>query len=416
YLITLLLLYFGRGTVIKRIHQVRDGDDPPPVDSPRFKDMIKLLTGTTLVRGNQIEILHNGDGTYPRLWEDLRGAREVIAFHAYFMRPGRLADRLREILMERARAGVRVQLLVDAFGGWKLDHDYLRDLEAAGVKVARFRPPSFRNAYKFQQRMHVRVVNIDGRIGYSGGFGIADQWLGDGRHKGQWRETNVRMEGPNVAQLQVSFSANWAEATGTLLMGEDLFPAVSFQQHGGQEAGIMYSSPSLGSTNAERFFWLSIAAARRRLYITNAYFVPDRDFHWLLKQAAQRGVDVRVLCPGANNDRVSAYYAGRSHYEDLLRAGVRIYHYRPAMVHAKTFVADGLWAAIGSFNFDNRSMKLNNEAALVVHDRGLAEELEQIFHQDLEWAAEVTLEDLEGRPWWPDRAREQAARLVAPLL
>lgn len=263
--------------------------------------------------------------------------------------------------------------------------------------------------------MHVRLVIIDGSIAYTGGLGFADCWLGDGRHPNQWRETNVRMQGPVVDQLQVAFVTNWAEATGDLLLGNGIFPLLDFAGHGEQRAGIMYSAPSLGSTNAERFFVLSITAARQRLYITNAYFVPDKDFHRLLRDAAERGVDVQVLTTGSNSDRPSALYAGRTHYADLLRTGVRIFEYQPTMMHAKTLIVDGLWATIGTFNFDNRSMKLNNEVALIVRDETFGAQLETIFREDLKYAHEVTLEEVERRSW-RDRVKEHVSRLVAPLL
>ncbi|MDQ2695381.1 MAG: phospholipase D-like domain-containing protein [Pseudomonadota bacterium] len=413
-LAALLILYFTRGTVIKRIRLIADGVETPAVDTPTFHATFTLLTQTQLYPGNTLEPLLNGDGIFPRLWEDLRAARQVIFLHVYYYRPGRVADQAREVLAERARAGVKVYVLLDAFGA-RLDKDYVASLKAAGVQVAVFRPLRFATLYKVQQRMHVRLVIIDGRVGYSGGFGFADCWLGDGRHPGQWRETGVRMQGPVVDQLQVAFIANWAEATGDLLLGSGIISLHDFAPHGRQEAGIMYSAPSVGSTNVERFFVLSIAAARRRLWITNAYFVPSKDFHRLLGDAARRGVDVRVLAPGASSDRPSAWYAGRTHYEDLLRAGVRIFEYQPAMIHAKTLVVDGLWATVGTFNFDNRSMKLNNEVALMVRDREFGAQLEAAFAADLDHAREITLEEVRKRGW-TDRLKENASRLVAPLL
>ena len=290
----------------------------------------------------------------------------------------------------------------------------MQDLRKAGVEVAVFRPLRLKTLYKVQQRMHVRSIVIDGRVGYTGGFAIDDRWLGDGRHANQWRDTNVRLQGPVVTQLQVAFSANWAEATGELLMGETLFP-LDATLDGGQEAGIMQGSPSLGSTNAERLFVLFIAAARQRLYITNAYFVPGEDFRSLLIKTAQRGVDVRVLTPGSNTDQPLAWYAGRAHYADLLEAGVRIYEYRPTMVHAKTFIVDGLWATVGTFNFDNRSLKLNEEVALVVREAAFCKQLETIFLEDLDYADEVSLEAVRQRTR-RERLKEQGARLLAPLL
>lgn len=269
---------------------------------------------------------------------------------------------------------------------------------AAGAEAAIYRPPRLKDLYKYQQRMHMRAVVIDGLVGFTGGFGIADQWLGDGRSPGHWRDTKVRVQGPVAMQLQVAFSNNWAEATGDLLIGEEITP---YAQVPGptesQAAGIMTCSPSLGTTNAERFFLLAITSARERIYIANAYFVPTRDMRWLLMNAADRGVDVRALTPGTNTDQKLVWHARKSLYGRLLDAGVRLYEYRPGMMHAKTFVADGCWATVGTFNFDSRSMKLNDEVALIIRDETIAQCLEQAFLQDLEYAEEIRREHPESR-------------------
>jgi cardiolipin synthase A/B len=347
---------------------------------------------------------------------DLHGARRLITFHVFWFKPGGVAERVREILVERARAGVEVLFLLDAFGSWGLPRGYVESLRTAGVEVAFYRPFHWKTLYKAQQRMHIRAVIVDGHVAFTGGFGIDDGWQGDGRHPGQWRDTNVRVEGPVVDQLQAAFVTNWAEATGDLLLGDRVF-SVDDRIAGGdtQHAGVLYSAPSLGSTNAERLFLVSIAAAQQRLYITNAYFVPNRDLRRLLIEAADRGVDVRVLTPGRNTDRRSTWYAGRSHYEELMRGGVKLYEYRPTMVHAKTFVVDGVWSCIGTLNFDNRSMMLNDEVALMVHDRAVGAQLEALYIDDLRYADEVDLGRF-GERAWTERWRERAAAVMAPIL
>lgn len=415
FLGTMLMTYLTRGTVINRVQVLDEEPKIPEVTSQRFHLALKLLTEAPLFHGNKIELLLNGEGTYPRLWEDLRTARKVITIHVFYFHPGKLADQLRDILIERARKGVQVLVMFDAFGSWGLSQNYRQSLKTAGAEVAVFRPLRLKTLYKFQQRMHVRSIIIDARIGYTGGFGIDDRWLGDGRHPDQWRDTNIRLQGPAVNQLQAAFCANWAEATGNLLMGRDIFRLEEAAVAGTQEAGIMFCAPSLGSTHAERFLMLLFAAVRKSLYITNAYFVPDKDFRSLLMQAANRGVDVRVLTPGHNTDRPSAWYASRAHYEELIEAGIRIYEYRPAMVHAKSLIVDRLWTSVGSFNFDNRSIKLNDEVALIIRDEALAGQLEDIFFEDLAYAKEVTLQEMRQRARL-DRVKEQASRLLAPLL
>ena len=212
----------------------------------------------------------------------------------------------------------------------------------------------------------MRGIVIDSRIGWTGGFGIDDKWFGDGRSNGSWRETNVRFEGPAVRQLQAAFAAAWVEATGVMFTGR---ATLAPQENGVTAAGLLYTSPTLGSTAAERFFALSIAGARKTLYITNAYFAPDRNFVELLAAAARRGVDVRILTAGARTDVNIVRLAGRAWYDTLLAAGVRVYEWQPSTLHAKTFVVDGEWSTVGSMNFDNRSMALNDEATLMVLDR-----------------------------------------------
>ncbi len=414
-LLLILAAYLTRTTAVRRMRSIGEQGASVDASMEKFNLYLGLLTSTHVVGGNRIEVLFNGDGTFPRLWEDLQQAKEVICVHVYFFKPGKLADTLLRILSERAQSGVQVLVLLDAVGAGSVPKSYRQRLRSSGAEVAMYRPFRFRDLYKYQQRMHMRAVVIDGRIGFTGGFGIADQWLGDGHSPGQWRDTNVRVEGPVTMQLQVAFSVNWAEATGDLLVGDGITP---FDQAPRptepMAAGVMTCSPSLGTTNAERFFFLSIASARERIYIANAYFVPPRDMRWLLMNAADRGVDVRVLTPGANTDEPLAWHASRAIYKRLIEAGVRIYEYRPGMMHAKTFVADGCWATVGTFNFDNRSMKLNDEVALIIRDESIARCLEANFIDDLEYADEINVDEIFRNRF--DYLKGRFSRLVSPLL
>jgi cardiolipin synthase len=415
FLLAMLLAYLTRASSVRRLQVVGGQNTAPEARSASFNAHLNLLTGTHITGGNQVELLLNGDGTFGRLWEGLSGARCVICLHVYMTEPGEVADQLLRVLSERAQAGIEVYVLLDAVGAQKIGKNYVQRLRAAGAKVAHYRPLKFKTLYKFQQRMHMRAVIIDGKLGFTGGFGIADQWLGDGRHAGQWRDTNVRIEGPAAMQLQVAFSNNWAEATGDLLVGDAVTPYPQVPPPSEpQAAGIMRCTPSLGTTNAERFFFLAIASARERIYIANAYFVPTRDLRWLLMNAADRGVDVRVLTPGDNTDQCLTWYAARALYAGLIKAGIRIYEYTPAMMHAKTFVADGCWATVGTLNFDNRSTKLNDEVALVIRDDGFAAQLERTFMTDLEYAREVKAS--EARLRGGDAVRSRLARMATALL
>ncbi|MDB4898513.1 MAG: Phospholipase D-like domain protein [Gemmatimonadetes bacterium] len=402
-----------KGTPVAHVRAL-DEDLPPDVDDPCFRDGMELVSRTPLSGGHAIDIFVNGDETYPRLWDDLRGARTSITMQMYYCEPGRMADTLRDILVERARSGVRVLFLYDAFGS-SFPREYIRALDDAGVSTAKFRPLSVLAAHKIQHRAHIRVVCIDGRLGYTGGFGIDDKWFGNGRDKDQWRDSNARFTGPAVRQLQAAFVACWAEATSDLLVGTTLFPGETPPELGGALAGVLHGSPSVGSTEAERFFALSIASARKRLYITNSYFVPDDEFRRLIADVARRGVDTRILTAGVASDVKSTLYAGRARYEELLEAGVRIFEYRDTMMHAKTLVMDGRWGAVGSMNADNRSLSFNEETVLMMLDDGIGATLERQFADDLAHSDEIHLESFRRRGI-VERVKEHACHLVWRVL
>jgi cardiolipin synthase len=405
-------LHLTRGTAVRHVRGVAADGIPITVSEPEFPLMATMATGAWLSPGNRIEVTQNGDGTFPRLWEDLRAAQRSITLQLYYGAPGRMADTLTGILRERAKAGVRVFVLYDAFGTVDIPAAHRDALRAAGIVVEPFRPIRLSTLHLAQNRSHVRGIVIDGRVGWTGGFGIDDKWLGDGRSNGSWRETNVRFEGPAVRQLQAAFAAAWVEATGVMVTGR---PTIEPQPDGATSAGLLYTAPTLGSTAAERFFALSIAAAQRTLYITNAYFAPDRNFIDLLAAAAARGVDVRILTAGPRTDVNIVRFAGRAWYETLLAAGVRVYEWQPTTLHAKTFVVDGLWSTVGSMNFDNRSMALNDEATLMVLDRGVGGEMNRAFLDDLRHAQEITLETFRARSWF-QRIVERGANWLTRLL
>ena len=408
------VLYITRGTPVTHVRALGDGEGPPAVADTQFRRTIELLAKLELVEGNEVELLLNGD-TYDRLWGDLRGARQSITLQLYYLNPGTLADTLKSILLERAKEGVRVLFLADAFGGSGMPDAYFEELEAGGVTVAKFRPPQWWKLDKVAHRSHIRVVVVDGAIGYTGGFGLDDKWIGDGRTRG-WRDTNVRFRGPAVMQLQATFAAGWAEATGTLLLGDMFFPAEEFDIEAGEQyVGVLHMAPTIGSTAAERFLAASIAGARQKLYVTAAYFVPDDDFRRMLRSAVQRGVDVRILAASEKTDVAVTRYAGRSNFEELLEGGVRIYEYQPSMVHAKTMVIDGVYSSVGTMNFDNRSLAFNDETNLVALDSGLASRLEAVFLEDLEYAKEITLEEFRRRPA-TQKIKERMSRTLSRIL
>lgn len=408
------LLTITRGTPVGTVVTLGESG-PPAVTDSLFERMFELFTGTHVFPGNIVQLALNGEGTYPRLWRDLRTAQHTITVQMYYSLPGRVADTMAAVLKERARAKVRVLFLIDAFGSQHLSHAYLDSLRSAGVEVAKLRPLHWYMIQNASDRSHVRVVVIDGKIGYTGGFGLADYWLGDGHAPDQWRESNVRFSGPAVMQLQAAFAAAWAEATGELITGRLFFPATGFHEVGPTRAGVLYTAPTVGSTPAERFLVLTISGARRTLYISNSYFVPDDDFRRMLIRAVKRGVDVRVLTVSSNTDVKTTWYAGRDRYEQLLGGGVRIYEYQPAMMHSKTIVVDGVWGTVGSMNFDNRSMAFNTEVNLVVLDREFGGRLDSVFLDDLVHSKEIRLDEFRRRSFW-EKVRERGASLLSRLL
>ena len=409
------VLSITRGTPVKSVISIGNRNGPPAITDSLFSRQMELYTGLRLTRGNAVEPVNNGE-VYTRLWKDLRAARHTITVQMYYSQPGAVADTMAKILAERARAGVRVLFVLDAFGSMNLTQAWADSLRAAHVEIGLLRQLHWYSLHNASDRSHVRVVVVDGEVAYTGGFGLADYWLGDGRHSGQWRDSNVRFEGPAVMGLQAAFAAAWAECTGELIAGELFFPKRAFEEvDGGVEAGVFFASPTSGSTPAERFNALSIASARKTLYVTNSYFVPDDDFRSLLIAARRRGVDVRILTVSKETDVKSTWWAGRSRYEQLLRGGVRIYEYQPSMMHSKTFVVDGMWGSVGSMNFDNRSLAFNNESNLVFLNAPLGAQLDSTFMDDLTRSTEILLPEFQRRPWH-ERVIENAASLLSRLL
>lgn len=393
------VLSITHGTPVRTVISPGTSDRPPAVGDSLFAETMELYTGTHFSSGNSVTLCLNGEGTYPRLWHDIASAKQTLTVQMYYSEPGKVADEMRDRLAERARAGVRVLVLLDAFGSGPLRKtDFVEKLRASGARVAWLRTIRWYTLNRAATRSHVRIVVVDGRVAYTGGFGLADYWQGDGHHDRQWRDTNVRFEGPAVATLQAAFAAGWAEATGVLLTGDTFFPPAIFQPVGDKVAGLMYTIPAVGSTSAERFLALTIASAQKTLYITNSYFVPDAEFRTMLIQAVRRGVDVRVITAGDRSDVRTTVYAGRAYYDELLRGGVRIYEYLPTMMHSKTIVADGLWSSVGSMNFDNRSMAFNNESNLDVIDTGFGAQMDSVFADDLGYSREIKL------PAWDHRS------------
>lgn len=331
-----------------------------------------------MVPGNQGAVLSNGDQIFPEMLQAIRGARHSINMEMYIFDEGEIGSQFAEAMAERARAGVEVRLLIDGLGSHpgRLEPK----MEAAGVKVRVYRPLRVYSIYRVGDRTHRRILTVDGRIGFCGGVGIDDRWLGDARNPRQWRDTVARVEGPVVAQLQAIFMEDWLLTTGEVLNGDRQFPGVGLA--GGMLAQAVAASRTDQSSMAKLLVYMAIQAARKRIWIENAYFVPDRQIREGLIHAVERGVDVKVIVPGDHIDIPAIRMASRHHYGELLDGGVEIYEYLPAMMHNKVMVVDGIWSTIGSINLDSRSMRRNAEVNVAIYDRDFARSMEEMIEGD----------------------------------
>jgi cardiolipin synthase len=364
-----------------------------------FLPTLEAYTSTAHA-GNTVDVLLNGDQIFPAALAAIRAARTTITYAQYFYEEGPIGLELAEALAERCRAGVRAHVLLDGFGTILIPAAYRDAMTDAGCEVATFRPLSplvLLTPFGFgksNNRSHRRILVVDGRVGFTGGVGVSPKWLGDGRTKGQWRQTDVRIEGPVVASLQGAFVENWLETTGNVLGGESYFPRLSRQ--GSVFAQVVRSSPVGGSFSMYTMFLLAMSSARRSIYITNPYFLPDDRMTRTLVEASQRGVRVVVLLPGAIDNNI-VRQASRSKFGPLLEAGVEIYEYQAGLLHAKTMTVDGIWATIGSTNLDTRSFALNEEVNAVIYHNEVVGQLEKIFVDDLAYSRKITLERWQKR-------------------
>ena len=370
------------------------------VRSDRFLRAVEALTGAAISCGNEAQLLINGDEIFPAFLETIQGAERTLNVQTYVYWTGDIAHDVAGAICERAKAGVTCRVLLDAVGAAPMDSGLIDRMTDAGVHVVRFRPPKPYAIKRIQHRTHRRLLVADGRIGMTGGVGIAQEWTGNAEDPEHWRDTHVRVEGPVVRGLQGAFAESWLEATGCVLAGDEDLPELEEVDDSGPMQ-VMRSRAGVGDTNAEALYYLAIASARRSLELTSAYFAPRPAFSKALQEAAQRGVDVRVLVPGENIDKQFVRLAGRASYDELLEAGVRIFEYGPTMLHAKSLCVDEAWSSVGSVNFDNRSFALNDEATLCVQSEAFAAKLHEAFERDLTVSDELTLDA------WRSRGRLQ---------
>jgi len=370
----------------------------PPIHlgEPSFFPTVEAYTATPVVAGNTVDILLNGEEIFPAIVEAIRSARRTVTYAQYYFEDGPVAREIVEALAERCRAGIGVNVLLDAFGSLDMPAEYADLMKRSGCHVEWFRPLGPLQWDRANHRNHRRILVVDGRVGFTGGSGVSRKWMGNGRVADHWRETDARVQGPVVESLQGAFAENWLEATGIVLGGEAYFPR-PVAEVGDVYAQVVRSSPVGGSFAMYTMFLLAVAAARRSILITNPYFVPDDRMEEALLEAVQRGVRVAVLVPGAIDHNL-VRQASRGKFGKMLRAGVEIYEYRAALLHAKTMVIDGVWATVGSTNLDNRSFAGNDELNLVVYSRAVARRLEAVFADDLARARRVEYSDWRRRP------------------
>ena len=350
------------------------------VRSPEFKQTMGALLGSPFVGGNRIQALNNGDEFFPAMLAAIRGAQHTVNFETFIFYDDAVPQAFAEELAAAARRGVRVNVIFDAVGASR-SRTFHAALREAGAQVHIYHPLLWFDLRRANHRTHRKLLIVDGRIGFTGGAGIAKEWAGRASSPEEWRDLHFRVEGPVVVQLQATFHDNWLKTDGDILQGSGYFPPLA--PVGRASASAFHTSPRLGQTGVEVMYHFAVSSARHSLLIQNAYFVPDDALVDALCSAARRGVKVQIIMPGEHIDQKAVRRASRKKWKKLMAAGVELYEYRPTMLHSKLLIADGLFVSVGSANLDPRSFRINDEANLNVLDRATAAELTRIFLADL---------------------------------
>jgi len=379
------------------------------VGDEQFVRTMGVLLGPAIVGGNRVTALQNGDEIFPAMLEAIRAAKETITFETYIYWSGRIGREFAEALSARARAGVKVHVLLDWLGSGKMDAELLEMMESAGVEVLKYHPVRWHSLDRVNNRTHRKLLVVDGRIGFTGGVGIADEWLGHAEDSLHWRDSHYRVTGPAVAQMQAAFMDNWIKTRSLVLHGAEYFPQIDTA--GPHLAQVFKSSSDDGSESVRLMYLLSIASARSNIRLAASYFVPDSLAVESFKAARGRGVTIDIIVPGRHIDQPVVRRASRASWGPLLEAGVRIHEFQPTMFHCKVMIVDDRWVSVGSTNFDNRSFKLNDEANLNVLDPEFAAAQAGAFAGDLARSKEITLEAWRARPW-----KEKLVERLASLL
>ena len=366
------------------------------IADPQFRREMSVLLGPAIVPGNHVVDLENGDEIFPAMLDAIRSAKKTITFETYIYWEGQVGQMFADALSERARAGVEVNLTIDWAGSFSMEENQLKQMQDAGVHVERYRPLHWYNLARINNRTHRKILVVDGRVGFTGGVGIGDPWLGHAQDPDHWREVHFRIEGPVVSQFQACFNDNWIKTTGLVRNGVRYFPPL--ERVGDMDAQMFISSPAGGSESMHLMYLMSIAAAEHSIDLQAAYFIPDELITQALIAARQRGVRIRVVVPGKNTDSDAARFASKAGWGPLLLAGVEIYEYEPTMFHNKVLIVDRELVSVGSTNFDLRSFRLNDEASLNVYDKAFAERMTVVFERDLGPTKRYTYESWKKRP------------------
>ena len=378
-------------------YAIRSGQGLAENDSEEFLNMLEALTDAKVNRTGRLEELTNHSPLSPAALSAIRRSIRRLCLEAYIFPRSEIADQYLRAMTERARAGVQVNVVVDAFGSFRANAAFFKPLLDAGGKVAWYNRPRWYSLSRIDNRTHRELLIVDGRVGFIGGAGVADQWFKGVGGSPRWRDTTVRVEGEAVPNLQATFAENWLASFGELLVGEVYFPPVRCENR--VVAMVVNSTPTPGgSTRARVLFQMLLASAKHSISITTPYFLPDKGLVGELCHAVKRGVRVRILVPGRKADHVLTRSTSRGGYGPLLKAGAEVFEYQASMIHAKVLVVDGLWAVVGSTNFDNRSFGINDEVNLAVRDRAVAARLERDTADDLADSRRVSLNEWEHRP------------------
>jgi cardiolipin synthase A/B len=375
------------------------------IESLQFTREMSTLLGPAILSGNKVNALQNGDEIFPRMLGAIRTARRTVTFETYIYWSGSTGDEFADALIERARAGVRVHVMLDWLGSQKIAASLVNKMKQAGVEVERYHALRWYSLGRMNNRTHRKVLVIDGEIGFTGGVGIADQWSGHAQDPQHWRDSHFRTEGPVIAQMQAAFLDNWIKTTGNVLHGEGYFPYLTAR--GEQEMQLFTSSPAGGSSSMRLMYLTAITAAERSIDIEAAYFIPDMLMGAELIRARSRGVRIRILLPDKHLDSEAVRVASRRAWGPLLQSGVEVHEYAPTMLHCKMLIFDRCMVSVGSTNFDMRSFELNDEASLNVYDARFAQDMTDVFEADLKSSTPYTWEMWANRPW-----RQRLAEIV----